>query len=388
MSIDNGVRTRFGGEALDDDETPRVAMPARRWVLPLGLLGALLLGGLVFWQLSANRTRVDETRMTDPAPNATPIGVTDVPPPPDVTALAAAAAAAPMDPLAAGAAPVPGELIPAAGPPPSPPGDVEQRLRSPSLVVDLSEATAPEAPGAAQPAGAGLTAGAVAGALNPARAAGEAGRLNADEQFAARLGVGDADVPAKARRMTNQGYTLVQGAVIPAVLETAVNSDLPGYVRAVVSRDVRGFDGQHVLVPRGSRLVGQYRAGVALGQSRAFVIWTRLIRPDGVGVELAAPGTDSLGRGGLEGRVDRHFLQRFGGAILLSLITAGAQIAGNDSDTQVIIASARGATSDAAATALQRDLDIAPTVRVPQGAAIRIFVTRDLDFSVISETTP
>jgi type IV secretion system protein VirB10 len=293
-----------------------------------------------------------------------------------------------MDPLAAGAAPVPGELIPAAGPPPGPPGDVEQRLRSPSLVVDLSEASAPAAPGAAQPAGAGLTAGAVAGALNPARAAGEAGRLNADEQFAARLGVGDAEVPAKARRMANQAYTLVQGAVIPAVLETAVNSDLPGYVRAVVSRDVRGFDGQHVLVPRGSRLVGQYRAGVALGQSRAFVIWTRLIRPDGVGVELAAPGTDSLGRGGLEGRVDRHFLQRFGGAILLSLITAGAQIAGNDSDTQVIIASARGATSDAAATALQRDLDIAPTVRVPQGAAIRIFVTRDLDFSVIGETTP
>ncbi len=378
MTIDNGHRTRFGPGG-DDDETPRVAMASRPWIVPLGLFGALLLGALVFWQLSANRTRVDTARITDPAPNAQPIiGMDDVPPPPDLTTLAQATEAAQMAAL-----PVTDAIMP---PPPQATlaqNDAEQRYRSPSLIVDLSEATRTPQTTTALPTGEGLTAGGIASALG-SRGAG-AQKLNPDEQFAERLGVGDADTPTRARRMSNQGFTVVQGAVIPAVLETAVNSDLPGYVRAIVSRDVRSFDGANVLVPRGSRLVGQYRSGVALGQSRAFVIWTRLIRPDGVGVELAAPGTDALGRGGLEGRVDRHFLQRFGGAILLSLITAGAQIAANDSDTQVIIASTSQGAGDAASTVLQSDLAIAPTVKVPQGAPIRIFVTRDLDFSVLNE---
>ncbi len=376
MTIDNGQRSRFGP---DDDETPRVAMPSRPWIVPLGVFAALLLGALVFWQLNANRARIDTARLTDPAPNAQPIGMEDVPPPPDLSTLAQATEAAQMAAL-----PVSEAIMP---PPPDAAmaqNDADQRYRSPSLIVDLSEGSRPPDPTTPAPGGQGLTAGGIASALGPRNAGAGAQKLNADEQFAERLGVGDADGPTRARRMGNQGYTVVQGAVIPAVLETAVNSDLPGYVRAVVSRDVRSFDGANVLVPRGSRLVGQYRSGVALGQSRAFVIWTRLIRPDGVGVELAAPGTDALGRGGLEGRVDRHFLQRFGGAILLSLITAGAQIAANDSDTQVIIASTQGA-GDAAATALQSDLSISPTVKVPQGAPIRIFVTRDLDFSVLNE---
>ena len=381
MTIDNGSR-RFGP---DDDETPRVAMPARRWVVPLGVAGALAMGALVFWQLNANRARVDTARMTDPVATSEPAIGTDDLAAPDISTLAAATEAAQNAAMPVTQATLPPDAG-AMAQFESTRNEADQRFRSPSLIVDLSEPGAPGAVATAGATGSRVTAGAIAGALNPQNAAG-AGRLNADEQFAQRLGVGDADTPTRARRMENQGYTVVQGAVIPAVLETAVNSDLPGYVRALVSRDVRGFDGANVLVPRGSRLVGQYRSGVALGQSRAFVIWTRLIRPDGVGVDLAAPGTDALGRGGLEGRVDRHFMQRFGGAILLSLITAGAQIAANDSsDTQVIIAATRGATTDAASVALGKDLDIAPTVKVPQGAPIRIFVTRDLDFSVLNET--
>lgn len=387
MSIDtNGYRPRFGDDAASDD-APRVSVPSRPWVMPLVIVAALALGALVFWQLNANRERVETARITDPAPNSQPItGLDDVPPPPDMTTLAAASeaaqAAVPLVPEAAPAAAVP-VVDPATAA-----AEADQRYRSPSLIVDLSEASAApvtggpaRAPGAE---GATLTAGGIANALSPR--GGGAGAMSSDEQFAARLGVGEPGTATRARRLSNQGYMLVEGAIIPGVLETAVNSDLPGYVRAIVSRDVRSFDGANVLVPRGSRLVGQYRAGVALGQSRAFVIWTRLIRPDGVGVDLAAPGADALGRGGLEGRVDRHFLQRFGGAILLSLITAGGQIGGGDNDTQVIIASTRSAAGDAASTALQRDLDIAPTVKVPQGAPVRIFVTRDLDFSVLRET--
>jgi type IV secretion system protein VirB10 len=243
------------------------------------------------------------------------------------------------------------------------------------LVVDLSE-----------PDSAASSAGANATAANLSQAAGGHGAARtADEDFLSRLGANNERTSARAERMGNQGYTVAEGAVIPAVLETAINSDLPGYVRALVSRDVRSFDGANVLVPRGSRLVGQYRSGVALGQSRAFVIWTRLIRPDGVSVDLGAPGTDALGRGGLEGRVDRHFLQRFGGSILLSLVSSAGALATSEHDTQVIIANASGAAGNAASVALAGDLNIPPTVEVAQGAPILVFVTRDLDFSVLNQ---
>lgn len=247
------------------------------------------------------------------------------------------------------------------------------RLKAPSLIVDLSEAGEPVSAAAGAP-GATVSPGAVAGA-----AGGSSGVRSADEQFATRFGLDKASA-TRAQKIANPGETVLQGAVIPAVLETAINSDLPGFTRAIVSRDVRSFDGKNVLAPRGSRLIGQYRSGVALGQSRAFVIWTRLVRPDGVYIDLDSPASDALGRGGLEGEVDSHFMQRFGGAILLSLISVGANLAANDNDTQVIINSSRTGT-DAASVALNKNLDIAPTIKVAQGAAIRIFVARDLDFS-------
>lgn len=346
------------------DERPSVAMPDRPWVLPMGVGAAILLGGVVFWQLNENRLRVEEARLTDPAPGAQP--EISSAPAPDLFAYQPPQT---EPPIAVQQAIAPPQPLPTA--PQTP--DVENRLRSPALVVDLSQPGEPNAPNTTQNVTSSV-AQAMAGAAR-----------SADEDFASRLGVSRSDTSARAQRMANAAYTVAEGTVIPAVLETAINSDLPGYVRAVVSRDVRSFDSANILVPRGSRLVGQYRAGVALGQSRAFVIWTRLIRPDGVSVELGAPGTDALGRGGLQGRVDRHFLQRFGGAILLSLISAGTAIATDNSDTQVIIASTSNAASSAASTALESDLRIPPTVEVAQGAPIRVFVTRDLDFSVLNE---
>ncbi|MBL8549039.1 MAG: TrbI/VirB10 family protein [Hyphomonadaceae bacterium] len=381
------IEGRTGGQFEGGDDTPSVGAPERSWVLPMGIAAAIALGGVIFWQLSENRLRIDAQRMTDPAPGTQPIqGLSDVPAPPDISAYGARTQLPAQGP----APPYPGdppqvlvsEATPPNAPPPAASSQIEARIASPALVVDYSEAgPAPSAAGAPPRSGPAVTAAGVAQSMSPA-AGGRA--LSADEQFAARLGVGDNGRTAVARRIANPSRTLVEGAVIPGVLETALNSDLPGYVRAVVSRDVKSFDGTSVLVPRGSRLIGQYRSGVALGQSRAFVIWTRLIRPDGVSVDIAAPGADALGRGGLRGDVDRHFLQRFGGAILLSLISAGVQLAQDSADTQVIIASTRGA-GDAAAVTLQRELDIAPTVSVPQGAPIRIFVTSDLDFSVMDQ---
>ncbi len=201
--------------------------------------------------------------------------------------------------------------------------------------------------------------------------------LSADEQFSLRVG-GDSG-PARSERLSDPARTVVQGAMIPAVLETALNSDLPGYARAIVSRDVKGFDGSAVVIPRGSRLIGQYKSGLASGQSRAFVVWSRLIRPDGVSIALGSPVMDESGQTGLSGKVDRHFLQRFGGAMLLSVVSAlpGALVGGGS--TALVINSGSDATG-AASQALQGDARIAPTVRVPLGTPIQVFAARDLVF--------
>ncbi|WP_299296697.1 TrbI/VirB10 family protein, partial [uncultured Erythrobacter sp.] len=123
----------------------------------------------------------------------------------------------------------------------------------------------------------------------------------------------------QAGRLVNPAHTIPQGTVIPAVLETALDSTRGGGVRALVQRDMFGFDGTRKLIPRGSRLYGEYEADLRPGQKRALVQWTRLIRPDGVTIALDSPSSDPLGRAGIRGKVDSKFLQRFGGALLQSI---------------------------------------------------------------------
>ena len=169
------------------------------------------------------------------------------------------------------------------------------------------------------------------------------------------------------------------------MLETAINSDLPGMVRAVNSADVFSHDGSQLLIPKGSRLVGRYQSDIRRGQVRIFIIWTRLIRADGLSVMINSPGTDPLGRAGLEGDVDTHFFQIFGAAILLSVIDGGLDVGlemarrqGNNSDT-TIIQNDRG-LNRAAELALQDAIRIQPTIHIDQGTRISILVARDLDF--------
>jgi type IV secretion system protein VirB10 len=147
----------------------------------------------------------------------------------------------------------------------------------------------------------------------------------------------------------------------------------------VVSQDVRSFDGTRVLIPRSSRLIGQYQSGLQAGQKRAYVIWTRLIRPDGVSVALASPGTGFDGSGGLPGKVDTHFFQRFGSAMLLSVI-GGLASSGSGGTSYVL-----GGGQTAASTALQQTGDIGPTIRVRMGEPIRVFTARDLGFGQVPQ---
>jgi type IV secretion system protein VirB10 len=244
--------------------------------------------------------------------------------------------------------------------------------KTPTVIVDLGEA-------AAQPAS-GASLSVASGATKTAAGAADSAGLNADEKFAERVAAVEPE-RSRATVIRNTRETIPQGVMIPGVLETALNSDLPGFTRAVISRDVRGFDGSTVLIPRGSRVIGQYKSAAAQGQSRAFVIWTRIIRPDGASIQIASSGTDALGRAGLDGKVDRHFFEQYAGAILLTVLDAAvASVAGQPS-TQVVIGSSTGGLAPAAPGLTATP--IPPTIKVPQGSPIRIFVARDLDFSPV-----
>jgi type IV secretion system protein VirB10 len=208
----------------------------------------------------------------------------------------------------------------------------------------------------------------------------EAARLNEDEAFV-RAGARPAPV-TRAEVIVNPGNTVVQGTMIQAVTETALDSTLPGAIRAIVSEDVHSFDGTRVLIPRGARLVGRYRSDVALAQSRVMVAWDRIILPDNQTVEISAFGGDELGRTGTTGFVDTRFAQRFGSAALISLIGAlPAAAAGQIEDEAAAdIASDVGTDlRDSTQSVMQDYLAIRPVIHVDQGSRITVMVDRDLE---------
>jgi type IV secretory pathway VirB10-like protein len=328
---------------------PGLVRPGSSWGMGAAVVGACILGVITFMALSSNRTARPQPAPQVAAPPPPPAPVAVAPPPP-----------API--LVQAAAP---QIAPQVAPAPD--------THSPAMVVDFSQAPA-----------AGVTVTPVV-AGGPGAAAGASDdKLSADERFSAKVGGSNVDV-AHSSRLHDVSHTAPQGTVIPAILETAINSDLPGFVRAVVSRDVRGFDGTTVLIPRGSKLVGQYRSGVALSQTRAFVVWSRVLTPEGVSIDIGSPGTDPLGRGGLEGETDTHFFQRFGSAILLSVMGAGLNaLTERDTNTAIIIGSTQQA-NQVASIALQKQIDIPVTIKVPQGTPLQVFITRDLDFTGTSK---
>lgn len=223
-----------------------------------------------------------------------------------------------------------------------------------------------------------------------------AGEDRASKFLAAAANLGDRS--AKARKIERIDALVPEGTLIPGILETAIVSDLPGQIRAIVSDDVYSFDGRRVLIPTGTRLIGEYQSEVVRGQKRIFVVWTRMLRDDGVSVRLDSIGADSLGRSGLTGRVDNKFRERFGAAILLSIVGGGAsyltgygsQAASGDSDdaenAEELARNTIAETfSDMANQALGDSLRIPPTISVSQGERIFVFVRQDLDFSAMYE---
>ena len=182
---------------------------------------------------------------------------------------------------------------------------------------------------------------------------------------------------ARAARLPDRNFLIVAGAAIPCILQTAMDTATPGYVSCLIPRDVLSDNGAVVLMEKGTKVLGEYRSSLRQGQRRLFVLWTRAVTPAGVAISLASPAADPLGRAGFDGDLDTHFWDRFGGALLLSIVDDGAYaVAGRDTGS----ATAR-LPSDAAGIALQNSINIPPSLRKSQGSEVSIFVAQDFDFS-------
>jgi type IV secretion system protein VirB10 len=179
---------------------------------------------------------------------------------------------------------------------------------------------------------------------------------------------------------------LPKGAFIDCTLETAIDSTLPGMTTCVMATDTFGADGQVVLLERGTKLIGETRGQVQLGSARVFVLWSEARTPAGVIVPLASPGADELGRSGLPGTVDNHFWQRFGAAMLVSVIDgaveSAVQSSRGGSGTVIVDPSA---TQGVMTEVLKGTINIPPTVMKQQGDRIQVLVARDLDFRSVYE---
>ncbi len=179
--------------------------------------------------------------------------------------------------------------------------------------------------------------------------------------------------------LPHQPYLLTKGNVVPCVLQTAMDSTLPGFVTCKLPNDVIGKTGI-TLLDRGSLIVGETHGGMSQGQNRLFVLWTRAETPAGVVINLDSPAADPLGRTGFDGEVDTHFWARLGGALLLSIVQGGIQegtslAAGGQ--TNINTSGVQGLSSET----LHNSVDIKPTLKKNQGELVSIFVARDLDFS-------
>jgi type IV secretion system protein VirB10 len=181
-------------------------------------------------------------------------------------------------------------------------------------------------------------------------------------------------------------YQVMAGTIIPAALVTGINSDLPGQMIATVTEAVYdSATGRHLLIPQGSRLLGQYDSQVAFGQRRVLLVWTRLVLPDASSITLdRLPGVDPAGYTGLEDDVDWHWKQLLAGATLSTLIGVGAELAAPDrsnGQSQVVVAT-RGSLQDTINQVGQeltrRNLNVQPTLTIRPGFPVRVIVNKDL----------
>lgn len=190
---------------------------------------------------------------------------------------------------------------------------------------------------------------------------------------------------SKASVLPHPDFLITKGTIIPCILQTAINTELPGFVKCVLPEAVRGTTGNVVLLDRGTMIVGEIQSGLVQGQHRAFILWDRAETPSHAIVSLASPSADEVGRSGVPGQVNNHFLQRFGGALLLTAVQgslqAGTALAGSGGTSNAYFNTFQSNGQQVADTALQSSINIPPTLEKKQGETVSIFTARDIDFS-------
>jgi type IV secretion system protein VirB10 len=258
-----------------------------------------------------------------------------------------------------------------AGPPTLTPAQqlIKRRLESP-LVFKVAETQVARAAGA-DTAGSptALVTGIPVGDDRPARAG----------QQARAAG-------ARAYMLADPSMMITQGTKIPCNVVEALDTTLPGLVTCMQTEDVRSADGRVVLLERGTRWVGQQANGVAQGQRRVGIVWSRGETPNHVLVDVESGGADWLGRPGIAGEVDSHFWDRFGAAILLSVISdAGPYLTalrqgGGSNNTTIAFPNITGGAQQVMSDVLKSTMNIQPTLTAPQASQVVIHVARDLDF--------
>jgi type IV secretion system protein VirB10 len=304
------------------------------------------------------------------------IGRIDPPPPPPPAPAelpdASAPTSAAMPPLSAADA-LPLAPVPSAssGPPPKSAAELlEERQLSGAVFAAQGSSSASAESKAQRP-------------LSPESVAsgqGEAGELGLLlKTSAATTAVHPAVLPA-------QRLLLPKGSFIDCTLETAIDSTLPGMTTCVMATDAFGVDGKVVLLDRGTKLVGETRGQVQQGAARLFVLWTEARTPAGVIVPLASPGADELGRSGLPGEVNRHFWERFGAALLVSVIDGAVETAeqssrGGSGTVVIDPAASQGVMGEV----LKGTINIPPTIVKRNGDRIQVLVARDIDFRPVYE---
>lgn len=373
-------------------EPPRVTRLSRKVLVGLGVVAGLGLGGALIFALQARKDRGQGQELYSTDNHATPNGLAGLPK--DYSGVPK------LGP------PLPGDLgrpilnAQTAAQPPMPsiggipnPGlnQEEQRRMQESEAARTGRLFAQTATRPASAPEVSLAANSSATASQPVNLASlglapSAATPSAQERQLAFLNQApDKRTVSPDRVAAPASANIVQaGAVIPAALITGIRSDLPGQITAQVTENVYDSPtGRILLIPQGTRIIGQYDNGVGFGQRRVLLVWNRLIFPNGRSIVLERqPGADTEGYAGLEDGVDYHWDELFKAAALSTILSIGANAgSSSNSESDLTTAIREGASDSISQTGrqiVQRQLNIAPTLTIRPGVPVRIIVTRDL----------
>ena len=394
----DGVRTdrEIAAELRLRPERPRVMRLSRRVLATLGSVSAVAVAGALTFALwphgatgPAQELYNTDNRQTPDGLNGLPRDYSGLPKPvPQLGPPLPGDLGRPMLNAGVGAAGMPQPTSPAQPDPEAQRlAQERQRLAQEVEAARTSRLFASEARAAVQPpaGGAGTPIplpGLDPTAVGPTAAAQPA---EADRKLAFLNGPVDRRTTSSDRVQASASKTVLQaGAVIPAALLTGLRSDLPGQITAQVTEAVYDSPtGNILLIPQGARLIGQYDAQVAFGQSRALLVWNRLVMPNGKSIVLERqPGADPEGYAGLEDQVDNHWGALFKAALLSTILSVGSEAGtSSNSENSLVDAIRRGSSDSFSQTGRQvvgRSLQVQPTITVRPGFPVRVIVTRDL----------